>query len=72
MKKITITTRGCAKGEICVRIQENDKEIGRIFVMPSEDWEKNQTDIKEWRGIGTLMLEYYGRGMLDMLEISLE
>lgn len=39
---------------------------------PSEDWEKNQTDIKEWRGIGTLMLEYYGRGMLDMLEISLE
>ena len=72
LKKITITTRGCAKGEICVRIQENDKEIGRIFVMPSEDWEKNQTDIKEWRGIGTLMLEYYGRGMLDMLEISLE
>lgn len=72
LKKITITTRGCAKGEICVRIQEKDKEIGRIFVMPSEDWEKNQTDIKEWRGIGTLMLEYYGRGMLDMLEISLE
>ena len=72
LKKITITTRGCAKGEICVRIQENDKEIGRILVTPSEDWEKNQTDIKEWRGIGTLMLEYYGRGMLDMLEISLE
>ena len=72
LKKITITTRGCAKGEICVRIQENDKEIGRILVTPSEDWEKNQTDIKEWRGIGTLMLEYHGRGMLDMLEISLE
>lgn len=72
LKKITITTRGCAKGEICVRIQENDKEIGRILVTPSEDWEKDQTDIKEWRGIGTLMLEYHGRGMLDMLEISLE
>lgn len=68
--KISIRTRGCAKGVICVRIQE--KEACQIAIQPSEDWTISTAKAECRETTGILRMEYHGQGVFDLLEFSLE
>ena len=68
---ISIMTRGCAKGVVCVRIQEKE-ELCRISIQPSEDWIISTATTECRKETGTLLLEYHGRGVFDLLAFTLE
>lgn len=70
LQKISIRTRGCAKGVICVRIQE--KEACQIAIQPSEDWTISTAKAECRETTGILRMEYHGQGVFDLLEFSLE
>ena len=70
LQKISIRTRGCAKGVICVRIQE--KEACQIAIQPSEDWTISTAKAECRENTGILRMEYHGQGVFDLLEFSLE
>ena len=72
VKKISVTLRGSGKGVFRVCIEDN-KEIARIFMNPSEDWVEVSTDVVVENGVHPLYFIYEeeAAGEVEMLSFSL-
>lgn len=70
--EIGVTVKGTAQGKIKIYSEENGTELGQISVEPNKDWKTLRTQVKLPNGKSALFLKYYGKGKLDLLEITFD
>ena len=68
--RITVRTRGTARGRLLIRTDPLGGNIAEIAMRPAKDWEAHSADLPDDLGIQPLYLCYEGRGKLEILDIS--
>jgi len=68
---ISVKVRGKASGILKVFTEETGEPIGKIVVIPSDDWTDYGTEVKELEGKKALYFKYEGEGSLDFYSFTL-
>ena len=69
--EITLTVRGDATGRFDVAVQPDGSIIGSVQVSPEKEWINVHGRAVFTPGVYPLYLRYYGKGIVDMLEITI-
>ena len=69
-KKISVETRGTAKGVFIVRDGRNGGVAARIPVTPSEDWQVSSAPLEIEEGKRALYFTFQGTGAADFRSFS--
>ena len=64
--QVSVTCRGTAEGVLILSNEE--KELGRIQITPSENWNEAGTVIQE-KGAHALLLDFAGEGLMDIKDL---
>lgn len=67
--KISVKTRGCAKGQLFVKTAMDGNIDAVIEIAPSDNWIISSASLNISDGIKPLYLEFSGKGDLQLLEI---